>query len=294
MEDIREELIDTSDLEIKELEGYYNVFDSADDKIKDGEKEVNSNIEEIKKENEERLLRAEEEAKKIEDTKAEIENLKESYKIALKQIYDSYQDKMDAINKALEIASTNSALKGALEEEKGKMTEELDAKSSAIKAKISDLTSFLNKESDEEPVINKIENDDASNEEIERIIKSIQEKIDNLEKESEAKEESSDEEIERIVRSIQEKIDNLEKESEVKEESNDDDLEAIIKRIDEKISALKKEEAKSIETPKLDDIPVVESSNPNEIVDKTPVDEDQIKDILLSEEVNSSLERYLG
>ena len=34
MEDIREELIDTSDLEIKELEGYYNVFDSADDKIK--------------------------------------------------------------------------------------------------------------------------------------------------------------------------------------------------------------------------------------------------------------------
>ena len=141
MEDIKEELIDTSDLEIKELEGYYNVFDSADDKIKDGEKEVNSNIEEIKKENEERLLKAEEEAK------AEIENLKDSYKISLKQIYDSYQDKMDAINKALEIASTNSALKGALEEEKGKMTEELDAKSSAIKAKISELTSFLNKDS---------------------------------------------------------------------------------------------------------------------------------------------------
>lgn len=266
MEDIREELIDTSDLEIKELEGYYNVFDSADDKIKDGEKEVNSNIEEIKKENEERLLKAEEEAKKIEDTKAEIENLKESYKIALKQIYDSYQDKMDAINKALEIASTNSALKGALEEEKGKMTEELDAKSSAIKAKISELTSFLNKDS-EEPVINSINNDEddeASNAEIEAIIKSIQEKIDNLEKENEDKE----------------------------EKDVDEDLEAIIRRIDAKINALKAEEDETNEEVKFNDVPV--SSNDNEIVDKTPVDEEQIKDILLSEEVNNSLESYLG
>ncbi|MBR4830787.1 MAG: hypothetical protein IKZ96_03375 [Bacilli bacterium] len=264
--DIKEELIDTSDLEIKELEGYYNVFDSADTKIKDGEKEVNSNIEEIKKENEERLLKAEEEAKKIEDTKAEIENLKESYKIALKQIYDSYQDKMDAINKALEIASTNSALKGALEEEKGKMTEELDAKSSAIKTKISELTSFLNKESDE-PVINKIDNED---------------------------DEESNAEIEAIIKSIQEKIDNLEKENEPKEESIDEDLEAIIRRIDEKINALKSEdEEPKVEDIKFNDIPKTESS-PFEIVDKTPVDEDQKKDILLSEEVNNSLESYLG
>ena len=267
MEDIREELIDTSDLEIKELEGYYNVFDSADDKIKDGEKEVNSNIEEIKKENEERLLKAEEEAKKIEDTKAEIENLKESYKIALKQIYDSYQDKMDAINKALEIASTNSALKGALEEEKGKMTEELDAKSSAIKTKISELTSFLNKDS-EEPVINSINNDEEDDE-------------------------ASNAEIEAIIKSIQEKIDNLEKENEDKEEKDvDEDLEAIIRRIDAKINALKAEEDETNEEVKFNDVPV--SSNENEIVDKTPVDEEQIKDILLSEEVNNSLESYLG
>ena len=111
MEDIREELIDTSDLEIKELEGYYDVFNNVDSKIKDGEKEVNSNIEEIKKENEERLQKAEEEAKKIEDTKAEIENLKDSYKISLKQIYDSYQDKLDAINKALAACGDNIALK---------------------------------------------------------------------------------------------------------------------------------------------------------------------------------------
>ena len=68
-EDIREEIIDTSDLEIKELEGYYDVFNSADSKIQSGEAEVNSNIEEIKKENEERLLKAEEE-KFIEKRKA--------------------------------------------------------------------------------------------------------------------------------------------------------------------------------------------------------------------------------
>ena len=266
-EDIREELIDTSDLEIKELEGYYNVFDNADSKIKDGEKEVNSNIEEIKRENEERLLRAEEEAKKIENTKAEIEELKESYKISLKQIYDSYQDKMDAINKAIEIASTNSALKGALEEEKAKMTEELDAKSSSIKNKIAELTSFLNKGAEEEPVVSKVEesDDDTSNEEIEKIIKSIQEKIDSLEKESEEK-----------------------------EESKDDDLEAIIRRIDEKINALKEEQesAPVVDMPNFSTL--VKEANPNEIVEKVPVDEEQIKDILLSEEVNSNIEKYLG
>ena len=53
MEEIRDELIDTSELEIKELEGYYDVFNSVENKIKDGENEANSNIEEIKKQNEE-------------------------------------------------------------------------------------------------------------------------------------------------------------------------------------------------------------------------------------------------
>lgn len=265
MEDIREELIDTSDLEIKELEGYYDVFNSVDNKIKDGEKEANSNIEEIKKENEERLQKAEDEAKKIENTKNEIENLKESYKISLKQIYDSYQDRLDAINKAIEACKTNEALKGALEEEKSHMTAELDEKSSSIKSKISELTSFLNSEEEtEEPVVtnNNIDTDgDASNEEIEAIIKSIQEKISNLEEENKAKEE--------------------------------DDLESIIRRIDEKINALKDEPEKE-ETPDFSNVSVVEESNPNEIVEKTPVDEDQIKDILLSEEINDNIQGYLG
>ena len=266
---IREELIDTSDLEIKELEGYYNVFDSADSKIKDGEKEANSNIEEVKKENEERLQKAEEEAKKIEDTKTEIENLKESYKLSLKQIYDSYQDKMNAINKALEIASTNSALKGALEEEKTKMTEELDEKSNSIKAKIAELTSFLSGEekTKEDPIVN-----------------NIQSKID-------SDEDTSNAEIESIIKSIQEKINSLEEE---KKEEKEDDLEAIIRRIDEKINSLKNEEETSTETPDLNSIPVTEESNPNEIVEKTPVDEEQIKDILLSEEINDNIESYLG
>lgn len=260
---IREEIIDTSDLEIKELEGYYDVFDSADSKIQDGEKEANSNIEEIKKENEERLLKAEEEAKKIEDAKNEIENLKESYKISLKQIYDSYQDKLEAINKAIEACSTNNALKGALEEEKGKMTVELDEKSSNIKNKIAELTSFLNKGSEEVEVEEK--------------------------ETTETNEDVSSEEIESIIKSIQEKINSLEEESKVKEESKDDDLEAIIRRIDEKINALKEDNNKE----EINNIPTAQS-NPNEIVEKIPVDEEQIKDILLSEEVNDNLERYLG
>jgi len=270
-EDIREELIDTSDLEIKELEGYYNVFDSADSKIKDGEKEANSNIEEVKKENEERLLKAEEEAKKIEDTKTEIENLKESYKLSLKQIYDSYQNKLDAINKALEIASTNEALKGALQEEKDKMTKELDEKSNSIKSKIAELTSFLGKDSNESNV--------------DPIINNIQEKID-------SDEDTSNEEIENIIKTIQEKIKALE--TDKKEENNsEDDLEAIIRRIDEKINSLKEEKDEKDEID-FNSIPIVEESNPNEIVEKTPVDEEQIKDILLSEEINDNIERYLG
>lgn len=266
MEDIREELIDTSDLEIKELEGYYDVFNSVESKIKDGENEANSNIEEIKKENEERLQKAEEEAKKIENTKSEIENLKENYKISLKQIYDSYQDKLEAINKAIEACSTNEALKGALEEEKGHMTKELDEKSNSIKSKIAELTSFLGAEETKEEPEEKNYEDDYD--------------------------ESSNEEIERIIKSIQEKIDSLEAESNTKEESNDDDLEAIIRRIDEKINALKVDMEKEETTS--NDIPVATESSPNEIVEKTPVDEDQIKDILLSEEVNDNINGYLG
>ena len=269
-EDIREELIDTSDLEIKELEGYYDVFDSVDSKIENGEKEANSNIEEIKKENEERLLKAEEEAKKIENTKKEIDNLKDSYKISLKQIYDSYQDKLEAINKAIEACSTNEALKGALEEEKSYMTKELDEKSSSIKSKISELTSFLNSE-------------EENNEPIENTIK---EKI-------ESNVDTSNEEIEAIIKSIQEKINSLEEESKEKEESKEDDLESIIRRIDEKINSLK-QETKTVVNDDFNNIPVVEESNPNEIVDKTPVDEDQIKDILLSEEINDNINGYLG
>ena len=265
-EDIREEIIDTSDLEIKELEGYYDVFNSADSKIQSGEAEVNSNIEEIKKENEERLLKAEEEAKKIENTKNEIDNLKENYKISLKQIYDSYQSRLDAINKAIEACSSNEALKSALEEEKGKMTKELDEKSSSIKSKIDDLTSFLNKGKVEEPKVTTISSydDEESSEEIEAIIKSIQEKINSLEEEQKS---ASD---------------------------DNDELEAIIKRIDEKINALKAEDEESVSNTKSVPIEDITESNPNEIVDKTPVDEEQIKDILLSEEINDNIEGYLG
>ena len=308
-----DELIDTSDLEIKELEGYYDVFDSVENKIKDGENEANSTIEEIKKENEARLQKAEEEAKKIEDAKAEIENLKDSYKISLKQIYDSYQDRLDAINKAIEACANNEALKGALEEEKSHMTAELDEKSSAIKTKINELTSFLNKSEDtDEPTdeeideiiksiqekLNKLEfesdekDDEPTNEEIDSIIKSIQEKINKLEAETTPVEEPSDEEIEEIIKSIQEKINKLEEETKEEKDDEEEDLEAIIRRIDAKISELKAEDEKK--TVEFNNIPVKEESNPNEIVDKTPVDEEQIKDILLSEEVNDSLMGYLG